>query len=190
MLSASSAPATRARVFFALWPDAACATRLHAIAAACAADCGGRVMQKDTLHLTLAFVDDVDAGELPALCAIAEAAGVALQPRPPHALLLDRIGYWPQKRILWAASEQPPAVLEALAKRLAGGLREAGHRLPLRPFAPHVTLLRKVGAVPPAPRMDILHDAPQPWHFDRFCLLRSRPSASGAAYETLAAWPL
>lgn len=190
MLSASSASATRARVFFALWPDEACAARLHAIATACAAECGGRVMQKETLHLTLAFVGDVDAGELPALCAIAKAAGAELPPRPPHALLLDRLGYWPHKKILWAASEQPLPVLAALVGRLSGGLREAGHRLPLRPFAPHVTLLRKAGALPPAPLIDALQDTPQPWHFDRFCLLRSRPSASGAAYETLAAWPL
>lgn len=188
MLAASSAPTTKARVFFALWPDAACAARLHAIAAACAADRGGRVMQKDTLHLTLAFVGDVDEGELPALCAIAETAGAG--PQPTHSLLLDRLGYWPQKRIIWAASAQPPPMLEALAERLADGLRAAGHRLPLRPFAPHVTLLRKAGALPPAPAADALQDAPQPWHFDRFCLLRSRPSASGAAYETLAAWPL
>jgi 2'-5' RNA ligase len=142
----------------------------------------------DTLHLTLAFVGDVDEDELPALCAIAETARAGLQ--PPHSLLLDRLGYWPQKRILWATSAQPPPALEALAGRLAGGLREAGHRLPLRPFAPHVTLLRKAGALPPAPASDVLQDMPQPWHFDRFCLLRSRLSANGAAYETLAAWPL
>ena len=179
MLSASSASATRARVFFALWPDAACA-----------ADCGGRVMQKDTLHLTLVFVGDVDEGELPALCTIAEAAGAGLPPLPPHTLRLDRLGYWPQKKILWAASAQSLPVLAALAERLADGLRAAGHQLPLRPFTPHVTLLRKVGARPPAPAANALQDAPQPWHFDRFCLLRSRPSASGAAYETLAAWPL
>ena len=128
-----------ARVFFALWPDLALVAALHDAALACAARCGGRVMQRDTLHLTLAFLGDVPPDRLDALRTIGD--GVRA---PATEITLDRLGYWPHNRIVWAGASKMSEALVQLVQRLGEALGAAGFRTERRPFAPHVTLLRNV----------------------------------------------
>ncbi|MBI4742060.1 MAG: RNA 2',3'-cyclic phosphodiesterase [Betaproteobacteria bacterium] len=180
-------PAT-ARVFFALWPDDACAGRLHEIAVWLAAGYGGRATARSTLHLTLAFVGDVAEDKLADLMSAAGQVREEVAPLETAPWRLDRLSYWPHNRILWAGSDGVPPAIGRLAGRLVRRLREKGYPLPVRPFVPHVTLVRKVERAPI--RLDGLKVSQPPWRYEQFVLLRSRLSERGASYETLGAWAL
>lgn len=173
-------PASSARLFFALWPPAACARQLHTFAGGVVGRSGGRLMHEDTLHLTLAFLGEVSERRHGDLLALAE--GLSL-PRVP--VCLDRVGFWPNKHILWAGSSAPAPSLAALAESLQQELLAAGFLTETRVFVPHVTLLRKLlhpGKLPALPA--------QTWEAGEFALVRSWRSDRGAAYETVASWPL
>ena len=172
-------PAERLRVFYALWPDAATASQLQAWARI-GAPASARLMRRDTLHLTLAFVGDVDAARVPELVHIGAQAHW-----PSFTLNLDRLGHWTHNGIIWAGCSRPPAPLETAADALAARLRAAGFDMPLRRFAPHVTLARKAEA--------LISGAPMPavidWPVTGGVLVASDRDAGGAHYRTLAAWP-
>ena len=172
--------ATALRVFFALWPDAACARALDERACLLHARCGGRRMVRDSLHLTLAFVGEVEAGQIAALCEVAAAIHL-----PAFTFELDDCGAWQGNRIVWLAPARPVAALQALAEQLDAGLRAAGFAPERRPFQPHVTVLRKADAEVPAPDWPPLR-----WEAREFCLLASRRSHAGARYQALGKWRL
>ena len=131
-------------MFFALWPDAGVAKRLEALAGRLHGACGGRRMRRETLHLTLAFVGDVDRDRLPALEAVGDAVG-----GPGFELPIDAVGYWPHNRIVWAGSTACPVAAARLADDLALALASAGFEIEKRRFVPHVTLVRKAARPPP-----------------------------------------
>lgn len=168
------------RVFFALWPDAATARALDAHARTLQAACGGRRMARDSLHLTLSFVGEVEAGRVDALAAVAAALR-----QPAFAFELDCCGAWQGKRIVWMAPSRRVAALHALAASLDASLRLAGFAPERRPFRPHVTLLRKAEAEVPAPDWPPLR-----WEAKEFCLLASQRSNAGARYQVLGKWRL
>ena len=170
----------RMRVFFALWPGAATAAALHARACALRTTCGGRVMRRDTIHLTLAFLGDVAVSRLDALEAVAQAVR-----GERFVLELDQVGSWHGNRILWTGCAQAPAALPALAEDLGAGLRAAGFELEARAFNPHVTLVRNAmrspqGTAPPPIR----------WPVASFVLVTSEREAGGARYRVLGRWAL
>jgi 2'-5' RNA ligase len=171
------------RLFFALWPDAAAAGKLHEAAKAARAACGGRLMRRETLHVTLAFLGAVAGArvaEAEAAAAAAAAAGATF------ALDIDRLAYWRHNRILWAGCTAPPAALLRLADGLGQGLREAGFRLDARPFAVHATLLRNADCPAVAPAL------PETirWQAADFVLVESHPAPEGSRYEPLRRWRL
>ena len=106
------------RVFFALWPDAEATAHLSALAHELTTRGGGRVMRPASLHLTLAFVGAVAPGQLSRLEEIA--GGVRAE---SFDLCLDRLGFWPQRGILWAGCRQAPAPMRLLAGTVALGRR-------------------------------------------------------------------
>lgn len=166
------------RVFFAVWPSDAAAKTLHAIAREAQKSCKGRLMRRETLHLTLAFLGDVPDERLDTARQVAgNIAGEAFD------LSLDELGYWKHNRILWAGGVSPRLTL--LAKELNDGLRLAGFRLDSRPFVAHMTLLRDARCVeiPAFP-------APIAWPVTEFVLVESRLSSEGASYEAIGRWPL
>jgi 2'-5' RNA ligase len=169
----------RRRVFFALWPDAACARALATLARR-AAPAEARRMRRDTLHLTLAFIGDIAAARLPELMAVGD------RMRWPALMLrLDRIGHWDHNRIIWAGASAPPAALEALASALADALADIGVDCPRRPFVPHVTLARKATSLAMAPA-DM---PPIDWPVGGGVLVASERDDRGARYRALRAWP-
>lgn len=167
------------RVFFAVWPDRAAAEKLHRLAREASVSCGGRVMRRDSLHLTLAFLGDVPAGRMADAMRVADRIAAE-----PFELTLDQTGYWKHNRILWAGGVSPALTL--LAEALADGLRAADFALETRPFVAHLTLLRNAhcggGAPPPAP--------PITWPVGEFVLAESRHSREGSHYEAVGRWPL
>ncbi|MGB0128874.1 MAG: RNA 2',3'-cyclic phosphodiesterase [Rhodocyclaceae bacterium] len=180
MTEQQAAPAPLRRVFFAIWPDDQTAGALAAMAKTMAPLCGGRVMRRETLHLTLAFIGSVNAEQLAELRRVAAAVTA-----PAFDLELDRLAWWRHNRIVWAGSSAVPPALQGLARDLSAGLRDAGFRVEDRPFAVHVTLLRNAhngaeGGQPAAVR----------WPVHEFLLVESLLQPRGAVYRPLDRYPL
>lgn len=140
-------------------------------------------MRPATLHLTLAFIGAVSAEQLETLCSVAR--GIRAE---PFELYLDRLGFWPQRGILWAGCRQPPKALQGLCNALDTGLVAAG----LAPerhggdgLVPHVTLARRVRC-PKLPRLE----TPIHWPVGEFALVESHLHPSAASYRTVAEFPL
>jgi len=171
------------RVFFALWPDDEATAHLSALALDLTSRGGGRVMRPASLHLTLAFVGAVAPSRIPLLEEIA--GGVVAG---SFELSLDRLGFWPQRGILWAGCRQPPAPLRCLAGALVTGLRAVGFAIDHRSGAdlvPHVTLARRARCAS-LPRLG----TPIGWRVGEFALVESHLHPSAASYRTLARFPL
>ncbi|MDP1735746.1 MAG: RNA 2',3'-cyclic phosphodiesterase [Sulfuritalea sp.] len=171
------------RVFFALWPDDEAVSHLSALAHDLAARGGGRVMRPAALHLTLAFVGSVTPAQLVDLERIA--AGVRAE---AFDLSLDRLGFWPQRGILWAGCRQTPPALKRLAGSLAAGLTDAGFVIDPRSASaqvPHITLARRARCAS-LPRLG----TPIGWRVGEFALVETHLHPSAASYQTLACFPL
>ncbi len=172
----------RHRVFFAIWPDAEAVSHLAALGHAMAGS-GGRAMRPASLHLTLAFIGAVSTDQLGSLRTLAGEVRAK-----PFDLSLDRLGFWPQRGILWAGCRQPPSALRRLSERLDAGLvaagfapdRHGGSRL-----VPHVTLARRVRCRD-LPRLE----TPVRWHVGAFALVESHLHPSAACYQTLSEFRL
>jgi 2'-5' RNA ligase len=166
------------RVFFAVWPNETAAAALHGIAVDAGKTCGGRLMRRETLHLTLAFLGELDERR------VAEAKRAAEGIRSEaFDLTLDRLGYWQHNHILWVGGVSPRLTL--LAKDLGDGLRAAGFTLDARPFVAHLTLLRDARCAE-TPSLN----EPVVWPVTEFMLVESLLSRKGARYEAIGRWPL
>lgn len=167
-------------MFFALWPDAQTLDALDALAAQGARQCGGRRVRRESVHLTLAFIGAVSPEQLELLHEIAR--GVTAD---AFDLVLDRLGYWPHNRILWAGCSAPPPRQHRLSTTLAEPLAAAGFQLDQRPQLPHLTLVRQARCADlPA------FGPPVQWHIGAFVLVESLLQPAGALYRELARWPL
>lgn len=167
------------RLFFALWPDGAVREALAGLLNGEPPRTGRRVPETN-LHLTLAFVGNVDAERQ--VCMAAAAATVAAA---PFTLSLDRLGFWPRPRIVWAGATETPDALCDLVARLNTALVACGYQPEQRPYQAHVTLTRKAQA-PPRRRAI----PPIVWTADAFCLVESVSEERGSVYRILATWPL
>lgn len=178
---------TRLRLFFALWPDAVAAARLHAIALQQHARLAGRVMRQDSLHATLVFIGDIAAGRLNDLLAAAE--GVH---QPGFRLSFDQAGCWRHNRIAYLGMKHLPQALQNLQADLASRVNAAGFKLDERVFRPHVTLLRKAECGEPGTNITKENPAPEPvaWTVRDFVLVKSSLGANGSRYEQIGSWPL
>ncbi len=169
-----------ARLFFAIWPDGAVRDQLDKVSLGLHQACGGRRTRAATVHLTLAFLGEVELGRIPTLLELASrVVGTAFE------LRLTRFDWWRKKRIAWAAPEQVPAALSALVEDLAVRLKEADFRIDERPYSPHVTLVRKADC-----RLADFSASPVEWPVEEFVLVRSVMSENGSSYETIGRWPL
>lgn len=176
--SGSAAP--RARLFYALWPDAPLAQRIAGHGARLQAALGGRAARPGTLHLTLAFLGEVDASRIARL-----AAPPATVSAPCFELRLDRCGVWPHNGIAWLAPALMPPALAQLQQRLSQWLESIGFIPDPRVFRPHVSVVRRVRA----PLAEAPFE-PLAWPVAQWRLVRPRWSAEGAFYEPMACFAL
>lgn len=127
------------RCFLAAWPDEAvrerCAELIRSVRPHAE---HGRVMRLENLHLTLAFI-----GELQDARGARVAAACAALPAIEYDWRLDVIGFFPRPRVLWAGGPDS-AELEQLAGSARGLLDALKVNYDRKPFVPHVTLLRDV----------------------------------------------
>lgn len=168
------------RAFFALVPDESVRMALVDLARDVARRSRGRAVTGDHVHLTLAFLGDVPAADVPALRAV----GAAI-PHTGALLEFDTLGAWRASGVAWTAPSVTPPALLALHAALGTALADAGIVLESRAFRPHVTLARR--CVQPLPRT---RTPPIRWRVDRLCLVGSELQPQGPIYRDLASWPL
>ncbi|QJQ32470.1 RNA 2',3'-cyclic phosphodiesterase [Sphingomonas lacunae] len=150
---------------------------------------GARWQNDAQLHLTLAFMGDVDEPAAEALDAM-----LAMISAPPVALRLKGAGSFASRgrvHSLWIGAD-PREALEQLAKKVSRAGREAGLPVEERAFVPHITVARLNAASGPVDGFlgqwaDLTSE---PHNVDRFGLYESRMGRSGSAYDLLAEYPL
>jgi len=160
-----------------LWPDDAARRELDRWALALHRHCGGRRMRPENLHITLAFLGEVDASRVEEIAAAARSA----TPRR-FAMLMDQPGYWKHNRIAWLGASRTPADLEAMVAELRAALERAGIAFDPKPFVAHVTMVRN--ARPPKEEWPTVH--PFDWHVDGFALVASERDEGGTRYRVAA----
>jgi 2'-5' RNA ligase len=157
------------RLFFALWPPLITA---QALADWVVKQAEGRPVRAGNIHLTLAFLGEADPEQARAAAKQVKASR--------HLLPIEEARCWKHNAIVWVGPRSTPQPLEDLVRGLQAALTSASFTLEKRPFAAHVTLMRKaraVQALPPPPSVE--------WPVDEFLLVRSRVTREGASYEPL-----
>jgi len=152
------------RLFFALWPPRETALALEHWAQAV----DGRRTPAGKIHLTLAFLGEADADKASAAAGRVQAVAFRLP--------LEEARHWPHNHIVWAGPHRVPGELARLVEALQVELYREAFVLERRPFAAHVTLVRKAAApesLPPLPRVV--------WPAREFALVGS----ADGAYRTL-----
>jgi RNA 2',3'-cyclic 3'-phosphodiesterase len=174
------------RLFFALWPSAAERKALAASTAAAVAQVDGQPVPAANLHITLAFLGSVPGRRF------VDLVGIGGQgPYSQVGLRFDRLEYWIKPKLLAAMPSEIPAAGGEIVDRLWERLVPLGFERELRPWRPHLTLVRKVRRPPPenlriVPR-ELASSDPAPWGL---ALVESTTDPSGARYKPLAEWPL
>jgi RNA 2',3'-cyclic 3'-phosphodiesterase len=147
---------------------------------------GARWVDPGNYHVTLRFIGDVDegmAGDIDAALAQIRAA--------TFDLALSGVGQFGD-RMLWAGIEKNPA-LQHLRDKVESALVRLGLEPDTRRYAPHVTLARLRGASAARLQAYIQEHAlfrAAPFAVDRFSLIASYLTKSGAIYEDQADYAL
>ena len=152
---------SRARLFLALWPDAATARQLQAYGDALPWPGTARRVPASRLHLTLHFIGAIDRARLPEI-----ADGLRVE-AARIALTLDRREVW-KGGIAVLVPAQTPRELADLHAALGERLQDLGLPTETRPYRPHLTLARKAGRLP--------EDGIEPlqWTSSGYALMESR----------------
>ena len=167
------------RMFFALWPDAQARVGLMRAGREMHRALGGKLTREESVHLTLVFLGDVALDRLPGLKA--RAAQVRFE---PFVLRIERAGCWHHNRIGWVGPRATPAALQQLVADLERALTGEGFAFDPRPYAAHVTLLRRARCKP-IPEEATAID----WPVREFVLVRSELNSEGSRYSALGRWP-
>lgn len=179
MTSIKETPKTQ-RLFFALWPEATFQKDILKAVKKPLKRGGGRFVAVENLHITLAFLGSVDATVRQCVEQVADSIAAK-----PFTLGLSRLGYWSRPRVIWIAPEGVPEELTYLCHTLRQALAPCAHEPDPRPYAPHMTLMRKAQHEPATPIIP-----PLAWDIHRFALVESQTLPTGACYRVLRDWPL
>jgi RNA 2',3'-cyclic 3'-phosphodiesterase len=177
---ATGSTGARLRLFFAAMPDAGAREQIAAAALSLSLEPGARRVPHENLHMTLAFVGDVAASQLPSMLK----AGAAQKERA-FSVTFDEYDYWPKAGVIVAAARSIPAELYRLWRQLHRELAARSRPLESERLRPHVTLARKVSQPPVLQAMSAFD-----WRVRDFCLMRSDTSGFQSAYTVVDTWQL
>jgi 2'-5' RNA ligase len=147
---------------------------------------GARWVDPGNYHVTLRFIGDVDegmAGDIDAALTQIRAGS--------FSVVLSGVGQFGD-RMLWAGIEKNPALLH-LRDKVESALVRLGLEPETRRYAPHVTLARLKGVSEGRLQAFIQEHAlfrAEPFAVDRFSLIASYLTKSGAIYEDQADYAL
>ena len=157
-----------------------------AVSLLCGGVPGARWVDAGNLHVTLRFIGEVDEG------AASDIDAALAQIRAPRfAIALAGVGHF-GLRMLWAGIERNPA-LTHLHEKVESAVTRLGFAPEGRRYAPHVTLARLKGPAEPRLQAFLAEHAlfrAAPFAVDRFSLVASYLTKSGAIYEDQADYPL
>jgi len=151
---------------------------------------GARWVPPEQLHLTLAFLGEVEettAGEL--------SKWLALIQTPPFRLCFSGTGCFPNRhrpRVLWVGLEPHPRLMH-LAAEVHGAVLACSIPQEERPFSPHITLARI--KFPAAREVDAFLTMPQkqklpPFHVREITLFQSILTQHGAVHSPIRTFPM
>jgi 2'-5' RNA ligase len=172
------------RLFFALWPPEDLSHALAAGAETLARRFGGKPAHRETIHLTLDFLGEVDAERLHAVVESGYRVDAA-----PFKLVVDHFDCWRHNNLLWAGCAAPADGLRSLVACLREQLRTASFVSDMAPcFVPHLTLVRRARV--PYGEIKMPPIEPLVWSCSGFVLAHSRPATTGRQYAILESFPL
>ena len=166
------------RVFFALWPEPEIQAALARYGRELQRGVGGKRTRQESIHLTLAFLGDVDLDRMDDVRGV----GARVEFRP-FAFAVDTAGCWGHNGVAWLGPRVMPEPLLSLVGSLRGALSPTGFRVEQRPYAAHVTVVRKARCRP----IDLTL-APVEWRVNDFVLVRSELNAGGSRYTVIGRW--
>ena len=144
------------------------------------------------IHLTLKFLGNVQADQIPALTA---SLGVLATGAAPFTLELGDVGGFPnlkRTRVLMVGLGGDMQSLNKLASLVEGACESLGFKRETRPFSPHLTVARMRDSASPEDRRNagkVLTSLPWnsglPVPIDSFKLIKSTLTPQGSIYETL-----
>ena len=137
---------------------------------------GGNFTREENLHLTLAFI-----GESSDVLTIRRVMERSVGEK--FSLAVGGSGHFGD--LYWVGVEKNPA-LWSLADRLCKGLRAAGFAIELRPFKPHVTLVRQLKSAA-APQFSVPRTEME---VAKISLMKSERIAGKLVYTEIYACPL
>jgi 2'-5' RNA ligase len=167
----TSAPASQARLFIGLWPDAATRAALAAHRDQWRWTGRARPTRGEKLHLTLHFL-----GMQPRALMQPLIDGLKTLPFEPFDMTLDQTDLWPRVSggVTVLQPSSMPAALTALHATAATWLKELCVEPERRPYKPHVTLAHHASGTP-------AHavDRAIVWRVQRPVLVESEPAPGG-----------
>jgi RNA 2',3'-cyclic 3'-phosphodiesterase len=178
--SATGSTGSRLRLFFAATPDPVAREQIAAASQSLCLEQGARRVPRENYHMTLAFIGDVAASQLPVMLKVG-----AAQKERAFSVTFDAYEYWPKPGVIVAAAQLIPAELHRLWRQLHHELAEHAWALESERLRPHVTLARKVSQPPVLQAMSAFD-----WRVRDFCLMRSDTSGIRSAYTVVDTWSL
>jgi RNA 2',3'-cyclic 3'-phosphodiesterase len=165
------------KLFLALWPGDVPRRELGRWAAALHKICTGRRTRTENLHITLAFLGQIETDRLDAVVDAARSV------RPCQVTLrMDQPGYWKHNNIAWLGASLVPPELDTMVGELRAALKNSAIPFDPKPFVPHVTMVRN--ARPPKEEWPTL--LPVDWPVSGFALISSERDESGPYYRMAA----
>ncbi len=162
------------RLFFALWPDESVREQIEdRLRPVALKNC--RPVPRRNWHMTLHFIGNTSLVERN--CLHRQASEYRAD---GFDLCIDVWGYFMKPKVFWLGCQHPPQPLFDLQAGLGKKISRCQYRPESRPYAPHVTVARKV-RIPPEPIML----QPIEWWVDRFVLVESVSVASGVRYDVI-----
>ena len=150
---------------------------------------GVRWQDDDQLHLTLAFVGEVDRHQAEDI-----AAALGNVRHGPFEIRLDGIGTFDRRERLSAiwAGVRPHDDLKSLRRTVKSALRSVGVEPEKRAYLPHITIARANISTGPIEGFVSAHGglASEFFHVDHFALFESHLGRQGARYEIVERYPL
>jgi 2'-5' RNA ligase len=172
----------RLRLFFALWPEADTARQLAHAASQLQLQGPARLVDGRNYHLTLAFVGEVGAKNLPDLRRIG-----GMQRASCCNIVFKAVEYWPDPQVIVCAAEESPAALQELSAELYRASSPYRRKPVVAPqrLRAHATLARKVAQAPVLPTLSSFT-----WPVHHFSLVSSDTSGTESVYTVVDTWPL
>lgn len=150
---------------------------------------GVRWARPDQMHVTLAFLGDVDS---PFLAAAVAVLTDELVGRNAFDVRLHGLGAFPnarRARVVWGGIDVGKPDIACLQRMVVAALARVGYAPEARPFSPHLTLgrLREPADVSMLDGVTLSSDA---FHVKRIVLFSSVLQPSGPTYRVLREFPL